>query len=140
AALARSAQRPAETLTPAAVQRRFDLTITARAGVFLADEGVLEPSAALAAMAARVRDLGGAVVYGAAVARIEPGAPMRALGAAGAAWEGDAVVLAPGAWAPPAFAQAAPALKHISPAAGTARLARTRVALSANIRGDGFYL
>ncbi|MGE3141932.1 MAG: NAD(P)/FAD-dependent oxidoreductase [Hyphomonadaceae bacterium] len=140
AALAQARARAAETLTRAAVTERFGLRLAAREAVFVADEGVLDPGFALGALAARVRDLGGVINYGAPVVQIAAGAPARALGADGELWRGDLIVLAPGAWAAPALIAAAPALGRIYPAAGSARLARMSKALCANIRGDSFYL
>lgn len=112
-------------------------------GVFLADEAVLEPRAALKALRRWAQGLGVAVSDGAKVVEIlsQPGCVVGVRLADHAIRCGQAVVLAPGAWANAAMRRAAPALDRLTPARGCLVEFQTETdSAGPMIRAEGVYL
>ena len=130
--------REARRLSRADIEKRCGLK-TELAGVFVADEGVIDPGRALSALAMEARRFGVRLLFSHDVRDIEPEAG-RVICADGALFEADVIVIALGAWADERIAASAPALSIIRPAKG--HMAPVEVAgfLSANVHGPGFYI
>lgn len=129
----------AEPQTRAEMERRFGLSV-ATDGVFVADEGVADPLPSLHAMAARIRDLGGAVHFDREAETIETRPWLRIKCFGGATFTADRILLAPGAWASEELKEIAPALRHIRPARGCLAPATTNANLTVTVRAKDFYL
>lgn len=139
-AQARTHERKADTLTPAEIEARFGLKIAGERGVYVEDEGVIEPAPMLAALATALKEAGGALHFD-VEAEIVDGAPWKRVRCSGGeSFTADHVVVAPGAWARDKLQESAPALKHIRPAKGCLAIASVVASVRANVRGEGFYL
>ncbi|MES1156177.1 MAG: FAD-dependent oxidoreductase [Alphaproteobacteria bacterium] len=128
-----------QSLTYAEIEARFGLT-TAHDGVFVPDEGVVDPLPAMQAIVTQIRMLGGAVHFEMEAEAIDakPWRRVRCFG--GAAFTADFVVLSPGMWARDTLCDIAPALKLLRPAKGVLAPARLARDLAVTIRGPNFYL
>ena len=134
AALGREVRR----LSRADIEKRCGLK-TELAGVFVTDEGVIDPGRALSALAMEARRFGVRLLFSHDVRDIEPAAG-RVISADGAQFEADVIVIALGVWADERIAARAPALSMIRPAKGHMAPVEVAGSLSANIHAPGFYL
>lgn len=127
----------ASPLTPSQFRKRTGFNAPIAHGVFVRDEGVADPIRVLSGLYMQARALGVTLAYGRDVSEAEA---HKVATFEGDAYEADAVVLAPGAWASDALKQAAPALRHIRPAKGHIAPISLKAPLAPNVRAPGFYL
>jgi glycine oxidase len=129
--------RSASSLSPAQVRKRTALKAKAEHAVFVEAEGSADPLRVLSGLAMQARAHGVIIKHGRDAAQVTPNAVTTH---EGDVFEGDAVVLAPGAWASEALAAAAPALKHVRPAKGQLVSVALIGLLAPNLRTPDFYL
>jgi len=105
--------------------------------VFVEDEGVADPERVLSGLAMQARAHGVIIEYNQDVANVTATA---ALTHEDRVYEGDVIVLTPGAWATEALIRAAPALRHVSAVRGHMVAVKLERPLGPNVHGPGFYL
>jgi glycine oxidase len=136
-ACARRHGRRAEFLGAGSFRRRCGFEAKPEFAVFTEDEAVADPIRVLTGLYMQARLLGVTLAYGRDVFEASPNL-VRTF--EGDAFEADAVVLAPGAWASDALKQAAPALAWVSPAKGQLLPVALPAGFDANVRASDFYL
>lgn len=129
--------RGASLLSPQQVRKRTGFTANIEDAAFIADEGVADPLRVLSGLAMQARAHGVIIEYGADVANVTANA---ALTYDGAMYEGDEIVLCPGAWAREELIRAAPALGLVQPGKGVMTAVALAQSLGPNFRTPGFYL
>lgn len=129
--------RQAAPLSSTQFRKRTGLDAKLEHAVLVADEGIADPLRVLTGLAMQARALGAIIDFDADVASVSAAS---AVTHDGREYEGDIVVLAPGAWATDKLMQAAPALKHVRPAKGHIAAVRLQRPLGPNLRSHAFYL
>ncbi|MGE0743106.1 MAG: NAD(P)/FAD-dependent oxidoreductase [Hyphomonadaceae bacterium] len=129
--------RRAAPLSAGDFRKRTGLRAKIEHALFVEDEGVCDPLRVLSGLAMQAHALGVLREYHSDVAAVTP---TRAITHDDRVYEGDVVVLAPGAWATEKMAIAAPALRHVRPAKGHLTIVELDRSFSPNLRAPGFYL
>lgn len=132
--------RSAETLSRVQIAKRFEIEVAEESGMFVADEGVVEPAAMLRALAHAFRAAGGVLHTGVDVDAVEAKPWLNVRGLGGEMLSADRVVLAPGVWARKPLKEIAPALKRVRAAKGCLAPVTLDAALKINVRAPDFYL
>lgn len=129
-----------DMMTRAAIGSRFRVDPADVEGLYVADDGVIDPPAMLAALKDALTAIGGRVLYDIEAEAIiqKPWRRVRCLG--GELLSADHVVIAPGVWARDSLFDIAPALKLVRPAKGALAEVVLESDAPINIRGPGFYL
>jgi len=129
--------RKATPLSAGEVRKRTGLRTKIDHALFVEDEGTVDPLRVLTGLAMQAHALGVLREYGADVADVTAHS---AITHDDRAYEADAVVLAPGAWATDKLMAAAPALKHVRPAKGHLVAVELERPLGPNLRAGDFYI
>jgi len=129
--------RAASLLSAQQARKRTGLAADLTYAAYVADEGVADPLRVLSGLAMQARAHGVIIEYGADVAEVRANT---ALLHDGEAFEGDEIVLAPGAWAREPMIAAAPALRFVQPGKGVMLAVELALPLGPNFRAPGFYL
>lgn len=129
--------RSAAALTAGQARKRTGLRARLDNAVFLEDEGVADPLRVLSGLAMEARAHGVIIDYDADVANVTASAVKTH---EDAVYEGDHVLLAPGAWATDKLISAAPPLKLVQPGKGHIVSVALERSLSPTLRAPGFYL
>jgi glycine oxidase len=139
ATLARCARRgrKASALSGSQFRKRTGFEAKLDNAIFVEDEGVADPSRVMSGLAMQARSHGVIIENNADVANVTASA---ARTHEGRVYEGDLVLLAPGAWAIDKLMAAAPALRHVRPAKGHIVAVELERPLAPNLHGAGFYL
>lgn len=134
---ARALGRPVELLGGTQARKRTGFEAKLDHAVFTQDEGVADPLRVLSGLAMQARALGVIIEYKREAERISDGV---VLTYEGEPYEADAIVLAPGFWGAEKLSDAAPALRHITPAKGHLVTVALAEALTPTFRAPDFYL
>jgi glycine oxidase len=118
-------------------RRRSGFQTRTEHAVFVADEGVADPLRVLSGLSMQARAHGVALAFGRDVSEVTANSVSTY---EGDVYQGDAVVLAPGALSSMALKAAAPALRHVRPAKGHLVPVKLAGELRPNLRAPGFYL
>ncbi|MBS0386386.1 MAG: FAD-binding oxidoreductase [Proteobacteria bacterium] len=136
-ARAQAARREAYQLSSGEFRKRSGFAAKVEHAVFLVDEGFAEPLRVLSGLVMEARAHGVLVHFKQDVLRLTAHA---AETYAGATFEADLIVLAPGVWATEDLMRIAPALKLVRPAKGCLAPVSIAHPLAPNLRGPGFYM
>ncbi len=140
AAYQRNAERLGRSATPLSAgqfRKRTGFETKLEQTLFVADEGIADPLRVLTGLAMQARALGALIEFESDVANVTA---TSVLTHEGRVYEGDAVVLAPGAWATDKLMNAAPALKHVRPAKGHIVQVTLERPLAPNLRAGHLYI
>jgi glycine oxidase len=118
-------------------RKRTNLHARIDHGVYVEDEGAVDPLRTLSGLAMQAHALGVLRDYDAEAAEVTPG---RVMLHNNRVHEADVVVLAPGAWASDKLIGAAPALGKVRAGKGCLTAVTLERPLGANVRAPGFYL
>ncbi len=139
-AISRRAQalsRDAEILSSTKFRKRTGLRAEAEHAVFVPDEGIADPLRTLTGLVMDARAHGVLVMFGEDVAEASVNGVKTH---AGATYEADRIVLAPGVWGTDVLAGAAPALKHVRPGKGCLVPVQFEQPVAPNVRAHDFYI
>jgi len=136
-ARAERAGRKAQQLSANQFRKHTGFVANVEGSVFVADEGFAEPLRALSGLIMEARAHGVLVNFKQDVIKLSAN---RAETYAGATFEADLLVLAPGAWATEELMTVAPALRHVRPAKGCLVPVSLDHRIAPNLHGPGFYM
>jgi glycine oxidase len=139
-ALLRNAERlgrSAAPLTVSQARKRAGFRAKLERAIFVEDEGVADPVRVLSGLAMEARAHGVIINYHCDVENVTASAAMTH---DGGVYEGDSIVLCPGAWATQKLMAAAPALRFVTPSKGHVAMVELDGWLGPNLRAPTFYL
>ena len=129
--------RAAEPLSASQWRKRTGFEARVEHAVYVADEGVADPTRVLSGLLMEVRRYGGEVRYGVDVVSTTATSVTTERDET---IEADHVLLTPGVWATEALQTFAPALKHVRPAKGQLVPVTLAQPLGLTVRAHDFYL